>query len=95
MVNEAESRGLLGQDDPDVDADLDLYEVNTYSFVLKIWLESSAREGQPAEWRGEIVEVLGKQGNYFHSLREMIDLLSPYLEKLGIEDSLCRPPQNG
>lgn len=66
---------------------LELYEVNTYVFVVKIWLEESTGENDEAVWRGHITSQPSGERRYFQSLEELVGFIEPYLERMGVKRS--------
>lgn len=62
---------------------MDLYE--SHSFVVKVWLEESLEEANPAIWRGHITHVPGEERRYLHTLDEIVDFIGPYLERMGVK----------
>ena len=62
---------------------MDLYEVNTHSFIVKIWLEESAEEAGRAKWRGYITHVSSGERRYLEDLNEILLFIAPYLEQMG------------
>jgi hypothetical protein len=67
--------------------EIELYELNTHAFVIKIWLEDGLR------WRGHITHVPSGERRYIEELGEVDDFILPYLEKMGIQrktlEQLC------
>lgn len=71
-------------DQPSPDPDLDLYEINTHPFVIKIWLEQAADDTGQAIWRGHITHVPSRTRRYIQSLREIVEFIRPYLHQMGV-----------
>lgn len=67
-----------------------LFEDNTHSFVVKIWLERTTREIGDATWRGHITHVPSGERRYLKDLHEILAFIAPYLEKMGVKPSLRR-----
>jgi hypothetical protein len=67
------------------EAGVNVYEVNTHPFVVKIWLEESAEEAGQATWRGYITHVPSGKRRYLQTLDDIIAFIVPYLEELGVE----------
>ena len=55
------------------------------SFVIKIWLEESARDGDPVRWRGRITQVPTGEQRYFQNLSDAILFIAYYLQKMGVK----------
>jgi hypothetical protein len=70
---------------PESDEEVQFIEPHTHSFILKLWLlkQEGAKGGQ--NWRGHITHVASNQRIYFDSFLELNNLLSPYLEKMGVK----------
>ena len=69
---------------------MDLLELYTHSFVIKIWLEEAAEEGIGALWRGHITHVGSNQRQYFQKLEDLVLFIWPYLEEMGAKDDQAR-----
>lgn len=61
-------------------ADMDLPEAHTHSFVIKIWLEENPQEASQALWRGHITHVPSGTRRYFQDLTVIADFMQPYLQ---------------
>lgn len=64
---------------------MDVYELNTHSFIVKIWLEDTIEEADQVTWRGHITHVTTGKRSYIQSLSEIIHFIRPYLQKMGVE----------
>jgi len=62
-----------------------LIESNTHSFIIKIWLEETVTETQPASWRGHITHVPSGERRYLKSLSEVPAFIEPYLQQMGVK----------
>lgn len=62
---------------------MDLFEFNTHSFIVKIWLEETAEEVGQATWRGHITHVPSGERRYVQDMDEITAFITPYLERLG------------
>jgi hypothetical protein len=58
---------------------MDLFESNTHSFIVKIWLE----DNDPVTWRGHITHVQSGRRCHFENLSTLVDFVTPYLEQMG------------
>jgi hypothetical protein len=67
---------------------MDLYEANTHSFIIKIWLEESAEEAGRARWRGHITHVPGGERRYVEDLHQVLLFMMSYLGRMGIKFGL-------
>jgi hypothetical protein len=63
---------------------MDLPEVTTHSFVVKIWIEEAADRRRGARWRGHITHVPSGKRRYIQQLGAIGDFVAPYLEALGV-----------
>lgn len=59
-------------------------EPSAHSFIVKIWLEETARETRRARWRGYITHVPGGERRYLQDLAGVTDFIAPYLEEMGV-----------
>ena len=63
---------------------MDVYETNTFSFIVKIWFEEAIEvDGQP-ELRGYITKVPNGKAQYFRDLSEIAALIASHLEGTGL-----------
>jgi hypothetical protein len=60
-------------------------DVNTHSFIVKIWIEEAVDEAGGAGWRGHVTHVQSGQRRYVRSLDEIVAFIGPYLESLGAQ----------
>jgi len=65
----------------EVESEMDLFESETHSFIIKIWLEDDGR----TRWRGHITHVPDGERRYLEDLGEISRFIRPYLEKMGVE----------
>jgi hypothetical protein len=63
---------------------VDQLELNTHSFVVKIWLEDTAEEPGEAKWRGHITHVQSGHRRYLETLDGITAFIAPYLESMGV-----------
>jgi len=63
---------------------MDLYESNTHSFIVKIWLEESVEEDGRATWRGHITHVLSGDRRYLKEMDDITTFIRPNLEQMGV-----------
>lgn len=69
------------------DAVMDLFEVNTHSLVIRIWIEEGVAErGQPT-WRGHITHIPSGEQRYFEDLDDIKAFILPHLRKAGVADA--------
>ena len=50
-----------------------------HSFIIKIWLEESARESGRAVWRGRITHVASDERKFIKSMDEIVAFIRSYL----------------
>lgn len=67
---------------------MDPYE--SHSFIVKIWLEESLEEADEAAWRGHITHVPSQERRYLNTLDDIIDVIGPYLDRLGVKQGAYR-----
>ncbi|MFW6097934.1 MAG: hypothetical protein ACOC9Z_07650 [Chloroflexota bacterium] len=65
---------------------MELLELYTHSFVIKIWLEETAEESDRARWRGHITHVDSKKRRHFQELEDILAFVWPYLQSMGVAD---------
>lgn len=63
---------------------MDLFEAHTQSFVIKIWLEETAEEGDQVIWRGHITQVPSGERLYLKDLDDILTFIAPFLEKMDV-----------
>jgi hypothetical protein len=62
-----------------------LPELNTHSFIIKIWLEETAEGGDQAVWRGHITHVPSGERRYVQHTDEITAFIVPYLQSMGVK----------
>ncbi len=55
------------------------------SFIVRVWVEECAEEGDRGTWRGHITHVPGGERRYLKNLDEIGDFIAPYLEAMGVK----------
>lgn len=60
---------------------MDLFERTTHSFIVRIWLERVAEEGEEQIWRGHITHVPGGERIAFDHLEELNAFIASFLER--------------
>jgi hypothetical protein len=75
-------------DQPTEQHDMDLVELNTHSFVVKIWIEETAAETKNPLWRGHITHVPSGSRRYLSRLSGILSFVKPYLKDMGIRFNL-------
>lgn len=63
----------------------DMWELNTQSFVIRLWLEEPGSADRPAVWRGHITHALTGSRRYVDSLAQITAFISIYLREMGVE----------
>lgn len=64
---------------------MELYERNTCSFVVKVWVENSDNRTDSVLWRGYITHIASGRRQYFEKLSNVLVFIVPYLEVMGIK----------
>lgn len=67
------------------DTNMDLFEVNTHPFIIRIWVEETAEEADRATWRGHITHVPSGERRYLKDLGDITAFIAPYLEGMGVK----------
>jgi hypothetical protein len=65
---------------------MDLYEHNTRSFIVKVWVEPRGDSTAEPLWRGHITQVYTSQRQYFEDLAVMVDFIRHSLEEIGVSN---------
>lgn len=60
-----------------------LYERNTCSFIVKVWVEENDEQHHD-HWRGHITHVVSGKRQYFEDLAVVGDFIMSYLTEMGI-----------
>lgn len=75
---------------------MDLYEQNTCSFIVKVWVEPNADH---LRWRGHITQVFTGQRQYFENMATLVNFIMLQLEQMGANleqaDQLVQNPSVG
>ena len=64
---------------------MDQVEPETQSFIVKVWVEDSAKDAQQGVWRGHITHVPSYERRYLKNLGEIEDFIAPHLEEMGVQ----------
>ena len=62
---------------------MDLPDVSSQSFVIRIWLEETADEAGALSWRGHISHVPSGKRRYFQDMQAIVAFIQPYVGRLG------------
>lgn len=62
---------------------MDLYERNTCSFIVKVWIEPNDEAVAQPLWRGQITHVFTGQRQSFDNLATITDFIATYLAGMG------------
>jgi hypothetical protein len=68
---------------------MDLFEVNTHSFIVKIWLEKTATGARGAVWRGHVTHVPSGKRRYVRDLHDILGFIALYLEGMNVKLGVC------
>lgn len=63
---------------------MDLYEDNTCSFIVKVWVERSDEQADQSFWRGYITHVFSDNRQYFEEMETIAKFITPYLAEMGV-----------
>lgn len=64
---------------------MDAIEVNTHSFIVKVWIEDEEAGAGQTTWRGLITHVNSGERRYIKSMDEISAFIKPYLRKMGVQ----------
>ena len=64
---------------------MELYERDTCSFIVKVWVERDNEQTANSFWRGHITHVFTGQRQYFEELTNIVRFIEPYLTEI------CKP----
>lgn len=64
---------------------MDEIESEAQSFIVRVWVEECAVEGDRGTWRGHITHVPSSKRRYLKNLDEIGDFIAPYLEEMGVK----------
>jgi len=59
-------------------------ELNTHSFIVKVWLEDATEEVGKVRWRGHVTHVPSGERRYVEDLSEISTLLASYLGSMKV-----------
>lgn len=62
---------------------MDLYEQNTCSFIVKVWVEPNGDPTGHLRWRGHITQVFTGQRQYFENMASLVNFIRFHLEQMG------------
>ncbi len=74
----------LPLDECHAESSTDCLELNTHSFIVKIWLEETSEETGRATWRGYITHVPSGERRYFQDLKTASAFIVDYLEQMDV-----------
>jgi hypothetical protein len=63
---------------------VDVYEITTHSFIVKLWREQQREDGNHFIWRGHITHVPSGTRRYLRDLNEIALFMTPYLEGMQV-----------
>jgi hypothetical protein len=67
------------------DTGKDWPDMETCSFIIKIWIEQGRSEANQAIWRGHITHVPSGERRYLKDLDEIPTIIMPCLEAMGVK----------
>ena len=68
---------------------MDVSEVTTHSFIVKIWVEELAGASGHAVWRGYVTHVPDGKRYYLRDLDDLTAFIAPYIERMGGQVGAC------
>jgi hypothetical protein len=60
-------------------------EANTHSFLVRLWLEETSATDGRVVWRGHITHVASREKRYVSEVDELILVIVPYLQEMGVQ----------
>lgn len=67
---------------------------DTYSFIIKLWMEEASGMPRSSLWRGHITHVPSGERRYLKSLGDITRFIEAYMEEMGADASqgerVCR-----
>jgi hypothetical protein len=70
--------------EPGVKTNPDLWEFNTQSFIVRIWVEESDPEAGETCLRGHITHVPTGKRRYVQQVDEIVEFIESYLREMGV-----------
>lgn len=71
---------------------MDLYERNTCSFVVKVWLEPNGETCAQPAWRGQVTHVFTGHRQSFEQWATLTNFITAYLKEMGACVASTEPP---
>jgi len=68
----------------------ELFQDNTHSFILKVWVEGSSKDGKPVIWRGHITHVPSGERRYLKDMGDIALYVASYLEEVNAKPDRWR-----
>jgi hypothetical protein len=68
----------------------DCAEIESQSFIVKLWIDDCAEEVSRARWHGHITHVPSGDRSYIEDLDGITAFISPYLKTIGVRRGLWR-----
>lgn len=62
-----------------------LFEDNTHSFIVRIWLEETTEQADQGTWRGCVTHLPSGEQCYIKDLDGLLDFVSTYLRAMGVK----------
>ena len=63
-------------------------DAETFSFIVKIWVEQAHSKTESATWQGHMTHVPSGERHYLKNLDDIPVLIAQYLGKLGVKSKL-------
>lgn len=70
---------------------MELYERDTCSFIVKVWVEEIDKETAQIKWRGHITDVFSRKRQYIEDLDAIAKFISVYLEQMRVAANNSEP----
>jgi hypothetical protein len=65
-------------------------DLDSHSFIVKIWIEHTATDDEKTTWRGHITHVPGAERRYVRKLSEITAFIASYLQAMGVATGIRR-----
>jgi len=59
------------------------HEPLAHSFIVRLWLEENAEDGETTVWRGQVTHVPGGESRYFRNFDDLVDFISSHIGQAG------------
>lgn len=64
---------------------MDSFELNSHSFIVKVWVEENVDGGIEHIWRGTVTHVPSGRRGSLKNVDDIARFIMPYLQEMGIQ----------